>query len=77
MALKRKACTISTNLQAVVVAEKTSKEAAERWFSVDLHIIRRELVMLTTSDNFRVARIVRLLWTTTFPTALYNKKASH
>ena len=77
MALKRKAYTISTKLQAVAEAEKTSKEAAARQFSVDLHIIRLELVMLTTADNFRVARIVRLLRTTTFPTALYNKKASH
>ena len=57
MAMKTKVHTISTKLQAVVVAEKTSKEAAVRQFSVHVHPhkIRGGSVMLTDSDNFHVA----------------------
>ena len=40
MATKRKAYTVTTKLQAVEVAEKTSKEAAARQFGVDPRRIR-------------------------------------
>ena len=40
MATKRKAYTVTTKLQAVEVAEKTSKETAARQFSVDPRRIR-------------------------------------
>ena len=40
MATKWKAYTVSTKLQAVAVAERSSKEAAARHFSVDPHRIR-------------------------------------
>ena len=76
METKKKAYTVSTKLQAMAVAENTSNEPAVRQFSVDLHRIRGGTVTLMASDNFRVAQIVRLLRTTTLPTALNNKKAS-
>ena len=76
MATKREAYTVSTKLQAVEVAAKSSKEAAAKHFSVVPHRIRGRSVMQTASDNFRKVRIVRLLRTTMLPTALYNKKAS-
>ena len=60
----------------MAVAAKTSKEAAAKHFSVIPCRIYGGSVTLTASDNFRIARIVRLLRTTTLPTALYNKKAS-
>ena len=72
----KKAYTVSTKLQAVTVAETTSKEVAARKFGVDPRKIRGGSMMLTASDNFRVERIVRLLRPTTLPTALYNKNAS-
>ena len=76
MATKKKVYIVSTKLQAMVVAEKTSKEAAMRQFSVDPRRIRGGLMTLRASDNFRIVRVVRLLRTTMLPTALYNKNAS-
>ena len=40
MATKRKAYMVTTKLQAMKVAENTSKEAATRQFAVDLQRIR-------------------------------------
>ena len=60
----------------MAVAAKTWKEAAAKHFSVIPRRIHAGLVTLTASDDFRVARIVGLLWTTMLLTALYNKKAS-
>ena len=76
IATKRKAYTISTTLQAMAVAERTSKEAAAKRFSADPRRIHSGVMMLTISDNFRVARIVRLQWITMLPTGPYNKNAS-
>ena len=76
METKRKVYTVSTKIQAMVVAAKTWKEATAKHFSVIPRRIRAGWVKLTASDNFSVAQIVRLLRTTTLPTALYNKKAS-
>ena len=73
MAAKKKAYTVSTKLQAVAVAEKTSKEAAASQFSIGPRKLCGGSVMLMASDNFHVAQIVRLLWTTTLPTAMYNR----
>ena len=74
MATKRKAYTISPKLQAVAVAENTSKDAAARQFIVDKCRVRSRSVMLMASDNFGIAQIVRLLWTTMLITALYNSR---
>ena len=74
--MKRKAYTVSTKLQVLEVTAKTSKEAAVKKFSVVPCRILSGSVMLKASDNFCVARIVRLLQTTMLSTALYNKKAS-
>ena len=74
MATKKKVYAVSTKLHVVVVAEKASKEAPARQFGVVPHRIHGRSVMVVASDNFRVARIVRLLWATMLPTALYNKQ---
>ena len=72
MAIKRKgvAYTVSTKLQVVVVAEKTSKEAAARLFSVDPLRVRDRSMTLTAFDNYHVVQIV-ILQTTMLLTALY------
>ena len=61
MATKTRAYTISTKLQAMEIAAKTSKEAAAKKFSAFTCRIYGRSVTLTASDNFRVARIVTLL----------------
>ena len=75
MATKTKAYTVSTKLQAVVVAAQTSNKAAANYLSVPPCKIHGRLVTLTTPGNFCLVQIVRLLQTT-LSTALYNKKAS-
>ena len=47
MAMNKKAYTVTTKLQALAVAEKTSKKAAVRNFSVEASRICSAVVMLT------------------------------
>ena len=60
MAMKLKAYTVYSKLQAGAVAEKTSKEAAVRRIGIDPRRIHGRSVTQTASDNFHVVWIVRL-----------------
>ena len=74
MAMKRKAYIVSTMLQTMVVAEKATNKVAVRQFSADSQKICGGLMMLTISDHFRLAQIVRQLQTTTLPTACTTRR---
>ena len=62
MATKRKAYTVSTKLQAVAVAERSSKEAAARHFSVDPRRIREWCAQKDALEKMNKQRGAKRSW---------------